>query len=70
MQKDALYKSQNLTNADLLKIFKQNYPMLKVEDYRPLCPQLFTDGLVGITIWLENGDTIQYYPHQRASKEK
>ena len=67
--KDILYKSQNITNQEILKIFQQQYPAIRVKDYRPLCPQLFTDGLIGITIWLENGDIIQYYPHQRVNKE-
>lgn len=69
MQKDTLYRSQNLVNEEILEIFKQQYPTTKIKDYRPLCPQLFTEGLQGITIWLENGDVIQYYPHQRVDKE-
>jgi len=37
---------------------------LRVKDYRPLCPELFTHDLKGITIWLKNGDVIQYYPKE------
>lgn len=62
---DVLYKSQNLINEELFSLFKENYPNIEVEDYRPLCPQLFTTNLQGITIWLKNGDIIQYYPRQK-----
>jgi DNA polymerase-3 subunit alpha len=41
----------------------------KVEDYRPICHELFTDGKPGITIWLKNGDVIEYYPAAEADEE-
>ena len=69
MQKDTLYRSQKLVNKEIMDMFKENYPNIEVEDYRPLCPQLFTANLQGVTIWLKNGDIIQYYPHQRLDKE-
>ena len=53
-----------MTNGEILKTFGEKYPKLRVKDYRPLCPELHTHDLVGITIWLENGDVIQYYPKE------
>lgn len=53
-----------MTNGEVLKIFCEKYPEINTIDYRPLCPELFTKNLIGITIWLENGDVIQYYPKE------
>lgn len=53
-----------MTNGEILKTFGEKYPKLRVKDYRPLAPELFTNDLMGITIWLENGDVIQYYPKE------
>ncbi len=53
-----------MTNSEILKIFNEKYPELNNIDYRPLCPEMFTKNLVGITIWLDNGDVIQYYPKE------
>ena len=47
-----------MTNGEILKTFGEKYPKLRVKDYRPLAPELFTKDLKGITIWLENGDVI------------
>lgn len=52
-----------MTNEKILSRFKEVFPFAKVDDFRPLCHELFTDGKQGITIWLENGDVIEYYPH-------
>lgn len=59
-----------MTNSDLLKIFNEKYPELKNIDYRPLCPVMYTNDLVGITIWLDNGDVIQYYPKEAQEERK
>lgn len=53
-----------MTNAEVLNLFKEKYPKSEVTDYRPLCPEMFTKELKGITIWLGNGDVIQYYPKE------
>lgn len=53
-----------MTNSEILKVFNEKYPELKMVDYRPLCPEIFTKDLIGITIWLDNGDVIQYYPKE------
>ena len=58
-----------MTYGDLLKLFVEKYPELKMTDYRPICPELFTKDLKGITIWLENGDVIQYYPKEAQEEE-
>lgn len=47
---------------EILNRFKDEFPLAKIDDYRPICHELFTNGKQGITIWLENGDTIEYYP--------
>lgn len=51
-----------MTHDELLKKFHDAFPSAKVEDYRPICHEMFTDDRVGITIWLNNGDVIEYYP--------
>ena len=53
-----------MTNEDILKIYTSKYPDAKVEDYRPICRELFTKDRAGITIWLQNGDIIEYYPKE------
>ena len=52
----------NITNQNIFDCFHENYPDVRVQDYRPLCSELFTKNKIGITIFLENGDIIQYYP--------
>ena len=51
-----------MTYKELLNIFKDRFPFAKYEDYRPICHKLFTDDKVGITLFFENGDIIEYYP--------
>lgn len=53
-----------MTYSDLLDIFKNTYPFIKVTNYRPVCHELFEDGKEGCTIWLDNGDMVVYYPNQ------
>ena len=57
-----------MTNEEILRLFNRKYLEMSPIDYRPLCPELFTKDLVGITIWLDNGDVLQYYPKE-AQKE-
>ena len=59
-----------MTNGEILKIFNEKYPGIRNVDYRPLCPKMFTQNLTGITIWLENGDVIQYYPKEAQAKSE
>ena len=58
-----------MTFDDLLDKFYDAFPVAKVEDYRPICHELFTEGKPGITIWLKNGDVIEYYPAAEADEE-
>ena len=58
-----------MTNGEILDLFKERYSEINIIDYRPLCPELFTHDLVGITIWLDNGDILQYYPREAQSSE-
>lgn len=51
-----------MTFKEILNRFKNEFPGIRIDDYRPLCHELFTDGKQGITIWLNNGDIIEYYP--------
>lgn len=37
---------------------------------RPICHELFTDGRQGVTIWLKNGDIIEYYPNKESEVEE
>lgn len=52
-----------MTFEEILYKFKDVFPFAEVDDYRPLCHELFTDGKQGVTIWLKNGDIIEYYPN-------
>lgn len=49
-----------ITYGEIYKQFTEKYPDLKAVDYRPLTGDLLPKDSVGITIWLENGDTIAY----------
>ena len=55
-------KQIEITNQDIFNQFTKAYPYLSVSDYRPISPNVFTKDRIGITVWLENGDIIQYYP--------
>ena len=57
---DQLY----ITNENIVTEFGKKYPGFQVIGYRPLCPELYTKDRIGVTIWLVNGDIIQYYPHE------
>ena len=46
------------------------FPFADVDDYRPICHELFTDGKQGVTIWLKNGDVIEYYPNTESEVEE
>lgn len=51
-----------MTYEEILKRFKNKFPSTSVYNFRPICHEEFTDGKQGITIWLDNGDIIEYYP--------
>ena len=51
-----------MTHEEILNKFEDEFPLAKIDDYRPICHALFTDDKQGITIWLKNGDIIEYYP--------
>ena len=53
-----------MTYEEILNKFKNNFPSAMVNDFRPICHKEFTDGKQGITIWLDNGDVIEYYPKE------
>ncbi len=53
----------DITFEDVLDRFIDTFPFAHVTDYRQICHEIFTDGKVGITIWLDNGDVIEYYPN-------
>jgi hypothetical protein len=50
-------------------MFKKLYPNMPIDDYRPLCKD-FVSGKVGITIWLSNGDMVQYFPNTDKKDDK
>lgn len=60
-----------MTFAEILNVFKSTYASVATEiyDYRPVCHELFTDGKEGITIWMNNGDVIEYYPKTERREE-
>ena len=47
---------------EILDRFTDAFPFAEIDDYRPICHELFTDGKAGITIFLKNGDVIEYFP--------
>ena len=51
-----------MTYDELLDRFKDTFHFAEIDDYRPVCHELFTEGKEGITIWLKNGDMVVYYP--------
>lgn len=51
-----------MTVDEVLERFKEAFPFAVVNDYRPICHEMFTEGKEGLTIWLKNGDVIEYYP--------
>ena len=61
-----------MTVDEVLERFKEAFPFAVVNDYRPICHEMFTEGKEGLTIWLKNGDVIEYYPkaEKRMSDER
>ena len=58
-----------MTYDCILNKFEKAFPNSpKIDDYRPVCHELFENGKVGITIWLANGDMVVYYPKQEGEK--
>ena len=39
-----------MTYEEILNKFKDEFSLIKIDDYRPICHELFTDGKQGITI--------------------
>ena len=54
-------KPKPVTNEDLFNIFRGAYPEMPVSDYRPL-DLAFTKDRLGITIFMDNGDILLYFP--------
>ena len=52
-----------MTINEVLNRFEETFPFASINDYRPICHELFTEGKEGLTIWLNNGDVIEYYPN-------
>lgn len=59
-----------MTLDEVLNKFENAFPFAVVNDYRPICHELFTDGKEGLTIWLKNGDVIEYYPKTESEKKE
>ena len=57
-----------MTINEVLNKFEEVFPFATVNDYRPICHELFTDGKEGLTIWLKNGDVIEYYPKEESEE--
>lgn len=53
-----------MTFDECLDKFHESFPLAEVDDYRPICHELFEEGKEGMTIWLKNGDMVVYYPKQ------
>ena len=51
-----------MTNRDIYKMFCNEYQNISVADYRPLAGNVFTENRQGITLFMENGDILLYFP--------
>lgn len=51
-----------MTNEKLIRLFKQRFPDIDVDDFRPWSIEL-VKGRFGITVYLKNGDILQYFPN-------
>ena len=58
-----------MTFDECLDKFHITFPSAEVDDYRPICHELFEEGKEGMTIWLKNGDMVVYYPKQEVENE-
>lgn len=58
-----------MTYEEVLNKFEDAFPFAKVDDFRPICHELFAEGKEGITIWLENGDMLEYYPNAEGEED-
>lgn len=58
-----------MTFDDVLNKFADTFPHAEIDDYRPICHELFEKGKEGLTIWLMNGDMLVYYPNQEDKEE-
>lgn len=58
-----------MTFKEILEKFEDTFPFADVYDYRPICHELYTCGKQGITVWLKNGDVIEYYPEEKPTEE-
>ena len=59
-----------MTFDEVLDKFNDSFPLAEIDDYRPICHELFEAGKEGITIWLKNGDMVVYYPKQEGRDEE
>lgn len=50
-----------MTYAEMLVMFSGTFQLVKINDYHPVCPELFRVGKVDLTIWIENWNMIVYY---------
>lgn len=62
------WKGKQMTYKEILDKFEASFPSAKIDDYRPVCHEIYEDGKVGCTIWLENGDMFVYYPAQEGDQ--
>ena len=59
-----------MTFAECLDKFHESFPFVEVDDYRPVCYEMFqADKEYGMTIWLKNGDMVVYYPKQEEKND-
>ena len=59
-----------MTFNEVLDKFSNAFPFAEIEDFRPICHELFEESKEGITIWLKNGDMLVYYPNMTEEDEE
>lgn len=57
-----------MTFQECLHKFHDTFPNAEIDDYRPVCYEMFQENKEGMTIWLKNGDMVVYYPQQEENQ--
>ena len=58
-----------MTFQECLNRFHDTFHNAEVDDYRPVCYEMFQENKEGMTIWLKNGDMMVYYPKEAENED-
>ena len=54
-----------MTYAELLEIFRKEYPGIDISDFRPAVEMHIPKDRPGIVIWTKQGDVIVFFPEKK-----